>query len=85
MIRYRKFGWLRNYALLFLQDELAHLQEELKGLDKWEFRDGNQTLLVSRRHDVRPNSYRKEVIAAVHSKLKEYGILMAPLWSRVTC
>lgn len=70
---YRKFGWLRHYSLLHLQDELAALQDELVDFDKWEFRDGDPKQLVSRRLDYeRPNSRRKEIIASVHSKLKEY-------------
>ena len=74
--RYRKFGWLRNYALLHLQDELAALQDELVEFDKWDFRDGDQKRLVSRRLDYgRPDSRRKEIVAAVHCKLREYGTL----------
>lgn len=74
--RYRKFGWLRNYALLHLQDELAALQHQLVEHDKWEFRDGEQKRLVSRRLDYeRPDSVRREIVASVHSKLKEYGTL----------
>ncbi|KAL9075474.1 MAG: hypothetical protein Q9161_001546 [Pseudevernia consocians] len=70
---YRKFGWLRNYALLHLQDELVALQHELAEFDKWEFRDGDQRRLLSRRLDYeRPDSIRKEIVAKVHSKLKEY-------------
>lgn len=70
---YRKFGWLRNYALLHLQDELAALQHQLVEHDKWEFRDGEQKRLVSRRLDYeRPDSVRREIVASVHSKLKEY-------------
>lgn len=80
--RYRKFGWLRNYALLHLQDELAALQDELVEFDKWDFRDGDQRRLVSRRLDYeRPDSRRKEIIASVHSKLEEYGTLTASFQS----
>ena len=46
--------------------------------DKWDFRDGDQKRLVSRRRDYgRPDSRRREIIAAVHCKLKEYGTLTA--------
>ena len=77
--RFRKFGWLRNYALLHLQDELAALEDELGDFDKWNFRDGDPRLLVSRRLDYgRPDSRRREIMASVHSKLKEYGTLTAP-------
>ena len=84
--RYRKFGWLRNYALLHLQDELAALQHELVEFDKWEFRDGDQKRLVSRRLDYeRADSRRKEIVASVHSKLKEYGTLTASLQFGLIC
>ena len=74
--RYRKFGWLRNYDLLHMQDELAALQNDLVKFDKWEFRDGDQRRLVSRRLDYEyPDSRRKEIITAVHRKLQEYGAL----------
>lgn len=72
-LMFRKFGWLRNYALLHLQDELAALEDELADFDKWNFRDGDPRLLVSRRLDYgRPDSRRPEIMASVHSKLKEY-------------
>ena len=84
--RYRKFGWLRNYALLHLQDELAALQDELVDFDKWDFRDGDQKRLISRRLDYgRPDSRRREIIAAVHSKLKEYGTLTISSQSGFIC
>lgn len=80
--RYRKFGWLRNYSLLHLQDELAALEDELVDFDKWDFRDGDPKQLVSRRLDYeRPNSRRKEIMTSVHSKLKEYGTSTASLQS----
>ena len=78
--RYRKFGWLRNYALLHLQDELAALEDELADFDRWDFSDGDPRRLVSRRVDYeRPDSRRREIMAIVHSKLKEYGTLTALL------
>lgn len=78
---YRKFGWLHNYALLHLQDELAELQDDLETLDKWDFSDGNPTLLVSRRLDYeRHESIRKEIMAKLHDKLAQYGKLrLSPL------
>lgn len=78
---YRKFGWLHNYALLHLQDELAELQDDLERLDKWDFSDGNPTLLVSRRLDYeRHESIRKEIMAKLHDKLAQYGKLrLSPL------
>ena len=44
--------------------------------DKWDFRDGDYKRLMSRRLDYeRPDSRRKEIMATVHGKLKEYGTL----------
>ena len=84
--RFRKFGWLRNYALLHRQDELAALQDELVDFDKWDFRDGDQKRLVSRRLDYeRPDSRRREIIATVHCKLKEYGTLTVSSLSGLIC
>ena len=47
----RKFGWLHNYALLYLQDELVEQQDEIESFDRWESRNGDPTKLVSRRKD----------------------------------
>ncbi|KAL6713931.1 hypothetical protein ACLMJK_008425 [Lecanora helva] len=70
---YRKFGWLHNYALLHLQDELNELQEELEAYDKWEFRDGQPRRMTSRRLDYgRQESRRKELMSQIHQKLKQY-------------
>lgn len=78
LLVYRKFGWLHNYALLHLQDELTELQDELESLDEWEFSDGNPTMLNSRRLDYdRPRSRRKELVASLHAKLAQYGELRA--------
>ena len=79
-IMYRKFGWLRAYALLHLQDEIAELEEDLQRLDRWEFSDGNDLMLASRRNDYsRENgSRRKEIVGEVHRKLAQYGKLRYP-------
>lgn len=71
---YRKFGYLRNYTLLHLQDELSALQGELEGLDEWEATDGDPTMLISRRRDYADEeSPRKELIEKIHQKLAQYG------------
>ena len=73
---YRKFGFLRNYALLHLQDELVEIQEDLERLDRWEFSDGDPKKLVSRRRDrAVGDSRRQELITKAHVKLKQYGKL----------
>lgn len=79
---YRKFGWLHNYALLFLQDELSEIQEKLERLDKWEFRDGDDKLLLSRRRTYRKDdSERRELLIQLRSKLAEYGEII--IWIRI--
>ena len=71
---YKKFGWLHNYALLHLQDELNELQEELESFDQWEDRDGEPRRLTSRRLDYgRPESRRRELMISIHQKLQQYG------------
>ena len=70
----RKFGFLHNYALLYLQDELVEIQEDLERLDRWEFSDGDPKKLISRRRDSAvSDSRRQELIATLHAKLKQYG------------
>ena len=70
----RKFGFLHKYALLYLQDELVQLEEELEDLDKWEFRDGDSKKLVSRRRDCAVgHAKRQDLVAKLHTKLKQYG------------
>ena len=74
----RKFGFLHKYALLYLQDELVEIQEDLERLDKWEFSDGDTKTLVSRRRDrAVGDSRRQDLIARLVAKLKQYGILQA--------
>ena len=72
----RKFGFLHRYALLYLQDELVEIEEDLERLDKWEFSDGDPKRLVSRRRDRGVgDSRRQDLVAKLHTKLKEYGEL----------
>lgn len=71
---YRKFGFLHHYALLYLQDELAEIQDDLERLDRWEYSDGQPKRLISRRKDnASGDSRRKELIDNLHSKLAQYG------------
>ena len=70
----RKFGWAHNYVLLYLQDELAQLQEEIEMFDKWESNLGNPTKLISRRKDnAFRESRRKELVGKLQAKLAQYG------------
>ena len=74
----RKFGFLHKYALLYLQDELVEIQEDLERLDKWELSDGDTKTLVSRRRDrAVGDSRRQDLIARLVAKLKQYGMLQS--------
>ncbi|KAL9589838.1 MAG: hypothetical protein Q9203_001360 [Teloschistes exilis] len=46
---YRKFGWLHNRVLLYLQDELAEFEYRLEKLEKRTFAEENAVQLKSRR------------------------------------
>ena len=68
---YRKFGWLHSRVLLYIQDELRELEEELEDIDAWEAKSGNDLKLRCRRAD--DNTERLELIAKIKEKLDEYG------------
>ena len=71
---FRKFGWLHNYVLLYLQDELVQQQDELERFDKWEYGSGDPTKLVSRRKDRSfHDSRRKELVSKLHIRLAQCG------------
>lgn len=71
---FRKFGWLHNYALLYLQDELVQQQDEIEAFDRWESKKGDPAKLVSRRKDhAFRESRRKELVGKLHAKLAQYG------------
>ena len=74
LLIYRKFGWLHNRALLYLQDELSELEEDLIGSDTWDFADGDNTRLFSRRVDFAEGStsYRRTLMPKIYQKLAEY-------------
>ena len=74
---FRKFGYLHNYSLLYLQDELAEIQDDLERLDRWEFRDGNPKRLISRRKDnASDESRRRELVEKLYTKLAQYDKLL---------
>lgn len=72
---FRKFGSLHNRALLYLQDELSELEDELRVTDEIEFADGDERRLRSRRRDFADgsDSIRKYLLPKIDEKLKEYG------------
>ena len=70
---FRKFGWLRNHALLDLQDELKALEEDLKYHNRYEYHRGDKNRLLSRSSDYeRPNS-REHLMIQIKEKLEQYG------------
>ncbi|KAL8701092.1 MAG: hypothetical protein Q9224_000662 [Gallowayella concinna] len=69
---YRKFGWLHNRLLLYLQDELAELEYKLDKLDKETFSDDEDIKLCSRRDDWTGRSLRRDLIKQIAQKLEEY-------------
>ena len=75
---YRKFGWLHNRALLYLQDELVELESKLESQDNWICREDDPTKLQSRRDGdgtrKRP-SVLKSRMKEIREKLQEYGPL----------
>lgn len=71
---FRKFGWLHNYALLYLQDELVQQQDDIESFNRWESENGDPKKLVSRRKDhAFRDSRRKELVGKLHVKLAQYG------------
>ncbi|KAL2042162.1 hypothetical protein N7G274_005350 [Stereocaulon virgatum] len=77
---YRKFGWLHNRVLLYHQDELQKLEQELEQLDKWDSTNGHQKALESHRKDfARRESKRKPLITAIHNKLNKFDELLFQL------
>lgn len=70
---FRRFGRLRIRALLYKQDELVELEEQLELVDS---RDRVQLHLSSRRHD--RNKARKDLLDQIDKKLAEYGTYFTP-------
>ncbi len=69
-LQYRRFGWLHIHTLLDLQDELQLLEEELETYHKEN--KGIPAKLSSRRLDYESDPSRKELIAKIRGKLREY-------------
>ncbi|KAL8759154.1 MAG: hypothetical protein Q9199_000974 [Rusavskia elegans] len=69
---YRKFGWLHNRLLLYLQDELVALEYKLNKLDQRTFTHDNEVKLKSRREDFNNPGLRRDTIKQIAEKLKEY-------------
>lgn len=69
----RRFGFLHTRLLLYRQDELAQLENELMSLDG-EDEESSPKSLVSRKLDeARQDCPRKGLIKEIDEKLKDYG------------
>ena len=70
---FRRFGWLHNYVLLELQDELAQLEQSLESHDRNEHKHGIAKRLKSRRMDIGMKESRHDLLTTIQKKLAEYG------------
>ena len=74
---YRRFGYARTRVLLYTQDEISCLEQDLAKLDEEDHAE-QPYILNSRRYDEgRPiESKRKRLIAELKAKLHEYDDLL---------
>ena len=70
LLVFRNSGWLRNCVLLDKQDDLQHLERDLR--EHVENED-NPMRLKSRAVDQEIADSRDDLIAEIDVKLKEYG------------
>ncbi|KAL8657937.1 MAG: hypothetical protein Q9226_001432 [Calogaya cf. arnoldii] len=75
---YRKFGWLHNRSLLYLQDEIVALEHKLNKLDQRTFAHEDEVKLKSRREDIGTPGMRRDTFKQIAEKLKEYGQCIRP-------
>ncbi|KAF2653324.1 hypothetical protein K491DRAFT_603067, partial [Lophiostoma macrostomum CBS 122681] len=70
----RKYGWLHSRVLLYRQDELRELEQELLCMDKAAEQKGkDDTTLKCRERDEHFSPERKLLINDIDAKLKEYN------------
>jgi len=69
----RRFGFLHQRVLLYRQDELRDLEDQLVRLDDEDQEEMPKALKSRKLDDVREGSYRKGLINTIDDKLKEYG------------
>ncbi|KAL4868902.1 hypothetical protein BDV12DRAFT_91180 [Aspergillus spectabilis] len=88
---YRRFEDVNHRVLLYLQDEIAQLEEELRVLDDYEEmqrrgaaeQEGSKVMPASRRMDVQAQAYsslhyrREEVMGALIQKTEQYNNALA--------
>ena len=73
----RRFGYIRSRLLLYVQDEVQQLEKRLADLDSSdEASEETAYRLNSRRWDEENSTERKDLIATLKAKLKEYDELV---------
>jgi hypothetical protein len=75
---YRRFGYLHSRVLLYKQDELRQLEEELADMDELDAREarGRKCLANREKDDARTlegRESRKHLIGRIETKVMEYG------------
>jgi hypothetical protein len=70
---YKRFGTLRNRVILYRQQELAKLEEQLNALDIEDNEKYNHRIRSLRKDTADPDSKRMVLIDQIDSKLEHYG------------
>jgi hypothetical protein len=70
---YRRFGFLQARLLLYKQDELKMLEDELDSMDRKDKRE-NPRWLKSHRKDDAKSGERKKLLCKIEEKFTEYGL-----------
>lgn len=87
---YRRFGAVNHRVLLYLQDEISQMEEDLEALDEYEEmhrvgnaeKEGTKPMPPSRRLDVQSQAYsslhyrRMELMAALTQKTEQYSMCL---------
>lgn len=68
----RKYGFLHNRVLLYRQDELRELEQELLSMDKAANKT-DDTMLKCRTREERSSGARRDLINKIDDKLREYN------------
>ena len=72
----RRFGFLQQRVLLYRQDELRDLEDQLIRLDDEDLEENPKALKSRKLDDAREGSYRRGLIQLIDDKLEEYGRLL---------
>lgn len=85
---FRRFGSVNHRVLLYLQDEISQMEEDLQALDEYEEmhrvanaeKEGTKPMPASRRLDVQSQAYsslhyrRMELMGALTQKTEQYSM-----------